>query len=87
MPSHFLKRNVFAIKMLIKRDKGNATNAGITSIAMQHLFCFASSIHCHSIGESTEVIGSGQMTLARNLNRIAFIAAFAFLAAIVVGII
>ncbi len=34
-----------------------------------------------------EVIGSEQMTLARNLNRIAFIAAFVFLAAIVVGII
>jgi len=34
-----------------------------------------------------EVIGSEQMTLARNLNRIAFIAAFAFLAAIVVGLI
>lgn len=35
----------------------------------------------------SEVIGSGQMTLARNLNRIAFIAAFVFLAAIVVGLI
>jgi len=35
----------------------------------------------------TEVIGSRKMTLARNLNMIAFLAAFAFLAAIVVGVI
>jgi hypothetical protein len=39
------------------------------------------------LGYLNEVIGSGPMTFARNLNMIAFLAAFAFLAAIVVGFI
>ena len=34
-----------------------------------------------------EVIGSTHMTIVRNLNVIAFLAAFAFLAAIVIGVI
>lgn len=55
------------------------------SAALQHLF--ASLRHYADLvsARQKEVIGSGHMTLVRNLNMIAFLAAFAFLAAIVVG--
>lgn len=56
-------------------------------IALQHLFASLPQIADLILISQTEVIGSGQMTLVRNLNVIAFLAAFAFLAAIVVGLI
>jgi hypothetical protein len=82
------KRSVpFLIKDLINNLQTATTHKGISSL---HRSIFFASIPKKSDLVSpgqTEVIGSGQMTVVRNLNMIAFLAAFAFLAAIVVGVI
>jgi hypothetical protein len=77
----------FAINTLLNKPSKNTTSDCAASLRCSIFFA---SLHekADIVSPSQkEVIGSEKMTLARNLNMIAFLAAFAFLAAIVVGVI
>ncbi|MES0811267.1 hypothetical protein ABLO27_17410 [Roseibium sp. SCPC15] len=86
-PPEEQERASFSINALLNFSPTRTTIGRIATLHCSTFFASLPRIRVLVSSGQIEVIGSGQMTIVRNLNVIAFLAAFAFLAAIVVGVI